>query len=275
MSLLQVQNLNVQFKTSKGVVDIIKNIHFTVEEGEVLGIVGESGSGKSVTSLAIMNLLADNASTNGEILFKKQKIIQSDYGQKISMIFQDPQGSLNPTLTVGDQLRDIIKAHQDLPERGLQQLMLETLKSVGIHEPELRLKQYAFELSGGMAQRVMIAMAIVNGPELLIADEPTTALDVTIQKQILNLLKNLQKKKKMSMILISHDMGLISAYSDRIVVMYKGQIREMGKTADVLAKPQDAYTQELLKCLPGHYLEEAKGFRLPTINYDRIKALPK
>jgi oligopeptide/dipeptide ABC transporter ATP-binding protein len=273
MSLLQVQNLNIDFTTSTGVIHALRDINFNLEAGEALGIVGESGSGKSVTSLAIFDLLANNAIVrSGKILFNGRDIRQMSEKEKlklrggdISMIFQDPMSSLNPCFTVQDQIGEVLKIHQGLSGRAIRDKVIELLQQVGIPDPQSRLKNYSHELSGGMSQRVMIAMAIACSPKVLIADEPTTALDVTIQKQILSLLQKLRKEKQMSLVLVSHDLGVIAQNTDRLLVMYAGEIVEEGLSADVIHRPSHPYTEGLLKCLPGLHAHEAKNFRLPTI----------
>ncbi len=273
MSLLEVKNLNIHFSTSGGVIHALRDINFKLEEGEALGIVGESGSGKSVTSLAIFDLLASNAIvSSGEILFKGQDIRKLPENQKlnirgseISMIFQDPMSSLNPCFNVEYQIGEVLRIHQNIPKESLRAKVIELLQQVGIPDPQSRLKAYPHELSGGMSQRVMIAMAIACSPKILIADEPTTALDVTIQKQILSLLQKLRKEKKMSLILVSHDLGVIAQNTDRLLVMYAGEIVEEGKAMEVIQKPTHPYTEGLLKCLPALHAHESKDFRLPTI----------
>ena len=273
MSLLEVKNLNIKFSTATGIIHALRDINFKLEEGESLGIVGESGSGKSVTSLAIFDLLASNAIVDsGEILFRGQDIRKMPENQKlnirgaeISMIFQDPMSSLNPCFTVEHQIAEVLKIHQNIPRESMRGKVIELLQQVGIPDPQSRLKAYPHELSGGMSQRVMIAMAIACSPKILIADEPTTALDVTIQKQILSLLLKLKKEKKMSLILVSHDVGVIAQNTDRLLVMYAGEIVEEGRSMDVIQRPCHPYTEGLLKCLPGLHAHEAKDFRLPTI----------
>ncbi len=273
MSLLEVKNLNIHFSTASGVIHALRDINFKVEQGEALGIVGESGSGKSVTSLAIFDLLASNAIVpSGEILFSGRDIRKMPENEKlkirgaeISMIFQDPMSSLNPCFNVEHQIGEVLRIHQNIPKESLRSKVIELLQQVGIPDPQSRLKAYPHELSGGMSQRVMIAMAIACSPKILIADEPTTALDVTIQKQILSLLQKLRKEKKMSLILVSHDLGVIAQNTDRLLVMYAGEIVEEGRSMDVIQRPQHPYTEGLLKCLPGLHTHEAKDFRLPTI----------
>jgi dipeptide transport system ATP-binding protein len=273
MSLLSVKNLSINFQTSAGIVKALRDVNFSVEAGEAVGVVGESGSGKSVTSLALFDLLANNAiRESGEIFFNGKDIFKMSVeeklklrGSQISMIFQDPMSSLNPCFTVEDQIGEVLKIHQNLSPSQIRNRVVELLQQVGIPDPQSRLKNFPHELSGGMSQRVMIAMAIACDPKILIADEPTTALDVTIQKQILQLLQNLRKEKKMALVLVSHDLGVIAQNTDRILVMYAGEIVEEGKSSEVMQRPTHPYTEGLLKCLPAMHVHEAGNFRLPTI----------
>ncbi len=271
--LLEVKNLSVDFKTSSGQIQALRDIHFSLEQGESLGIVGESGSGKSVTSLALFDLLASNAVVrSGEIFFAGKDIRKMSEQEKmklrgadISMIFQDPMSSLNPSFTVGDQIGEVLKFHQGLKGSAVRARILELLNQVGIPDPQSRLNTYPHELSGGMSQRVMIAMAIACNPRILIADEPTTALDVTIQKQILSLLQKLRIEQRMALVLVSHDLGVIAQNTDRLLVMYAGEVVEQGRSSDVIQSPTHPYTEALLKCLPGLHSHQGKNFRLPTI----------
>lgn len=273
MSLLEINNLNIKFATSKGIIHVLRDVNFKLEQSEALGIVGESGSGKSVTSLAVFDLLASNAIIeSGEILFSGQNILKMSEkeklnvrGKQISMIFQDPMSSLNPCFTVEYQIAEVLKFHQGLTGTSLRDKVIESLAAVGIPDPQARLKSYPHELSGGMSQRVMIAMAIACAPKILIADEPTTALDVTIQKQILLVLQKLRKEKQMALILVSHDLGVIAKNTDRVLVMYAGEVVEEGSAQGVIENPMHPYTRGLLKSLPGLYKAEGKNFRLPTI----------
>ncbi|WP_191601752.1 dipeptide ABC transporter ATP-binding protein [Marinomonas algicola] len=254
MSLLQLKNLSVTFGQFKAV----DNISYKVEEGEVLGIVGESGSGKSVSSLSIMGLIdfpgkveADNLSFNGQDLLTMPEAQRRKLtGSEIAMIFQDPMTSLNPCFTVGYQIIEALKTHQGGRKKELNARAVELLNQVGIPAPETRLSAYPHQLSGGMSQRVMIAMAIACNPKLLIADEPTTALDVTIQAQIIDLLIDLQRQKQMGLVLITHDLALVAEVAHRVIVMYAGQIVESGPAAEVFSSPKHPYTQALLKSLP-------------------------
>lgn len=248
----------MQFKTDSGAIEALRPISFSVGEGEILGVVGESGSGKSVTNLALMGLLPANAHIEAEkVIFNKhslnlnsQKELRAIRGSQIAMIFQDPMTALNPSLRVGYQMIETLRCHFSISKKVAEHRALALLERVGISNAEARLKSYPFELSGGMSQRVMIAMAISCHPKLLIADEPTTALDVTIQKQILDLLLDLQKENKMSMIFVSHDLALIKKYAQRVQVMYAGEITESGRTEDIIRNPRHPYTFGLLKARP-------------------------
>ncbi|MCE3009216.1 MAG: ABC transporter ATP-binding protein [Proteobacteria bacterium] len=272
--LLEVRNLSIDFKTSRGQIQALRDVSFQLSQGESLGFVGESGSGKSVTSLAIFDLLASNAVLrSGEILFQGRDILkmseaekQKIRGKDIAMIFQDPMTSLNPSFTVEYQIGEVLTEHLGLEKHQVRERTLELLSLVGIPDPQARLKTYPHELSGGMSQRVMIAMAIACNPKVLIADEPTTALDVTIQKQILSLLGKLRRELKMSLILVSHDLGVIAQNTDRIMVMYAGEVVETGESKGVIQGPMHPYTEGLLKCLPALHVHEPAGFRLPTIS---------
>jgi dipeptide transport system ATP-binding protein len=265
--LLEVEDLSVHFKTESGNLEALRHVSFYVEDGEILGVVGESGSGKSVTNLALMGLLPANAVIqskkisfqNQALDLNSQKDLQRLRGSKIAMIFQDPMTALNPSLTVGYQLVETLRAHFDISKNEARARSIAGLERVGIPSAESKLKIYPFELSGGMAQRVMIAMAVSCRPKLLIADEPTTALDVTIQKQILDLLLDLQKENNMSMIFVSHDLALVKKYSQRVQVMYAGEIAESGTADDVIQHPRHPYTYGLLKARPSAHDGVAKG----------------
>lgn len=271
--LLNVQHLCTSFSTPAGKLDVVADVSFHIHSGEAVGIVGESGSGKTMTGLSILDLVPGPAGKirSGEILFKGVDILQMPSqqrqqlrGNRISMIFQDPMSSLSPFYTVGYQIAEAMRVHQRLGKAELRQKTLNLLQDVGIMEPERRSKQFPHQFSGGMRQRIMIAMALANDPELLIADEPTTALDVTIQAQVLGLLADKRKtKKSMSLLLISHNWGVISALCDRVIVMYAGRIVEEGRTADVYARPKHPYTQALLRSIPRW--EAPQQERLPTI----------
>ena len=256
--LLQVKNLCTSFDVDAGEVRAVNGISFSLDKGKVLGIVGESGSGKSVTAYSIMRILVEPGRIkSGEILFEGQDIVKfskkqmSEFrGKRVSIIFQDPMTSLNPTYTIGNQLREAILLHTDRNREQANARAVEMLKLVGVNEPEKRLKQYPHELSGGMRQRVMIAMALACEPDILIADEPTTALDVTIQAQILELMKDLQKKLGMAIIMITHDLGVIADMCDEIIVMYAGRICERGTVDEIFYNPRHEYTKGLLRSIP-------------------------
>jgi len=257
--LLDVQELSVSFDTYAGQVQGIDNVSFQVFPGEAIGIVGESGCGKSVTAHSIMQLISTPPGryTKGEILFKGLNLLEKSEedmtkirGNDISMIFQDPMTSLNPVLTVGLQIAESLELHQQMNKQQAYAQAVKLLALVGIPSPEERIKNYPHEFSGGMRQRTMIAMALSCNPQILIADEPTTALDVTIQAQILELLKDLQKKMNTAIILISHDLGVIATLCSRVIVMYAGKIAEVGTAQDIFYHPQHPYTWGLLKSVP-------------------------
>ena len=256
--LLQVKNLSTSFNVDSGEVRAVNGISFNLDKGKVLGIVGESGSGKSVTAYSIMRILVEPGKiTGGQILFNGEDIVKYNKkqmrefrGKRISIIFQDPMTSLNPVYTIGNQLREAILLHTDRNREQANARALEMLQLVGVNEPEKRLKQYPHELSGGMRQRVMIAMALACEPDILIADEPTTALDVTIQAQILELMQSLQKKLGMAIIMITHDLGVIASMCDEIIVMYAGRICERGTADEIFYNPRHEYTKGLLRSIP-------------------------
>ncbi|AXP78429.1 TPA: dipeptide ABC transporter ATP-binding protein [Haemophilus influenzae] len=258
MALLDVKELSVHFGDKKTPFKAVDRISYQVAQGEVLGIVGESGSGKSVSSLAIMGLIDHPGRVSAEslqfentdLLTLESKAKRQLIGADVAMIFQDPMTSLNPAYTVGFQIMEALKTHEGGTKKARKDRTLELLKLVGIPDPESRIDVYPHQLSGGMSQRVMIAMAIACRPKLLIADEPTTALDVTIQAQIMELLLELQKKECMSLILITHDLALVAEAADRIIVMYAGQIVEEGTAKDIFREPKHPYTQALLRSLP-------------------------
>ncbi|WP_404405834.1 ABC transporter ATP-binding protein [Jeotgalibacillus malaysiensis] len=271
--VLEVRDLEVTFKTYGGTVQAVRGVNFDVYKGETLAIVGESGSGKSVTSSAIMGLIPSppgeikrgNVQFKGKDLTKlSKKNMREIRGVDISMIFQDPMTALNPTLKIGDQLTEGIRQHQKLSKAQANEKALEMMKLVGIPNPEERLKQYPHQFSGGMRQRIVIAIALMCEPELLIADEPTTALDVTIQAQILELFEEIQKKTGVSIILITHDLGVVAKIAHRIAVMYAGKIVEIGTKREVFYQPEHPYTQGLLNSVPrldlkGKPLEPIEG----------------
>ena len=257
-NILSVQNLHTSFHTDKGEVKAVNGVTFNLEKGKILGIVGESGSGKSVTAYSIMRILEKNGRiTEGKILYKGQDIAEFSEkqmrefrGKCCSIIFQDPMTSLNPVFTVGNQLSEAIELHTDRKGKEAEARAIEMLTLVGVNEPEQRVKQYPYELSGGMRQRVMIAMALACEPDILIADEPTTALDVTIQAQILELMQSLQKKLGMAIIMVTHDLGVIADMCDEIIVMYGGRVCERGTAEDIFYRPHHEYTKGLLRSIP-------------------------
>jgi len=257
--VLSVQDLHTSFFTDSGEVKAVNGVSFNLGRGKILGIVGESGSGKSVTAYSIMQILDDDGKVkSGKVLYNGQNVLEFDKkqmrdfrGEKCSMIFQDPMTSLNPTFTVGNQLNEAIMLHTDRKtKKAATERSVELLTMVGVNEPEKRVKQYPYELSGGMRQRVMIAMALACEPDILIANEPTTALDVTIQAQILELMKDLQKRLGMSIILVSHDLGVIASMCDEIIVMYGGRVCERGTADDIFYRPAHEYTKGLLRSIP-------------------------
>ncbi len=272
--ILQVENLSVHFKNDQGTTTAIKNISFEIPHGKICGIVGESGSGKSVSSLCIMGLLSNSASIEGSILFNtashsvnllalNDKELNKLRGAKIAMIFQEPMTSLNPVMKCGQQIIEAIQLHQSLSYYDALALTIDLFKEVKLPRPEKIVESYPHELSGGQKQRVMIAMALSCNPDLLIADEPTTALDVTVQKSIIELLLQIKNERGMSMIFISHDLGLIAELADEIIVMYKGQMIEQGKAKELLKNPTHAYTKGLIACRPS--LSKSLR-RLPTMS---------
>ncbi len=256
--LLQINDLKISFFTPAGEVKAVNGVSYALEKGEVLGIVGESGSGKSVSVSALMQLLTYPGRVVGgsiqfdglDILAQTPDQMRKIRGKDIAMIFQDPMTSLNPVYTIGNQLIETILCHHRIGKREARRIAIENLTLVGINNPERRMKQYPHEFSGGMRQRVMIAMALSCRPKLLIADEPTTALDVTIQAQILDLMKSLRKEIDAAVILITHDLGIVSDICDRVLVMYGGKVIEAGGIDDIYYRPQHPYTKGLLACLP-------------------------
>jgi peptide/nickel transport system ATP-binding protein len=256
-ALLVVDNLTVSFPTDDGVVKAVRGVSYTVRSGEAMGIVGESGSGKSVSSMAVMGLLPKNARITGSIKFRGQELIglhEREYskvrGNKVAMIFQDPLTSLNPVYTIGFQIAEAVHAHNDVSKQEALERAVELLGIVGIPYPEQRLNNYPHELSGGMRQRVVIAIAMANNPDVIIADEPTTALDVTVQAQVLEALEAAREQTGAALILITHDLGIIAGHADRIAVMYAGKLVETGSTEEVFYRPRMPYTLGLLGSLP-------------------------
>jgi dipeptide transport system ATP-binding protein len=276
MALLEIENLVVEFQTASGPFRAVDGVSLKVHEREVLAIVGESGSGKSVSMLAVMGLLpwtarvtADRMAFNGRDLLKlspsdRRKIV----GKDIAMIFQEPVASLNPCFTVGFQIEEVLRVHMGMDRAQRRRRAIELLQQVGIPQPEERLRSFPHQMSGGQCQRVMIAIAIACNPKLLIADEPTTALDVTIQKQILDLLVDLQAKYSMGLIMITHNMGVVAETADRVVVQYKGRKMEEADVLSLFESPKSSYTKALLSALP----ENAVGDRLPTIDSFLLEA---
>ena len=258
-ALLEVNDLKTYFYTADGIIPAVDGVSFKIDRGETLGIVGESGSGKSVTARSIMRLVPNPPGKiiNGSILFKgeniltkKEKQMRMIRGNKIAMIFQDPMTSLNPLFTVGNQIVEAIIIHQHVSKREAIERAVEMLKLVGIPSPEKRIKDYPHQMSGGMRQRVMIAMALCCQPDLLIADEPTTALDVTIQAQILELISDIKEKFNMSVMMITHDLGVVANIADRIIVMYAGKMMEYGDVEDIFTNPLHPYTKGLMESIP-------------------------
>lgn len=278
MALLRVRDLRTSFFTDAGEVKAVNGVSFNLERGKVLGIVGESGSGKSVTAYSIMQILASTGKIVGgsiefdgqELVGAGEKVMKTIRGNKISIIFQDPMTSLNPTYTIGHQLTEAILLHTDRNKKEAYDRALEMLRLVNINEPEKRMKQYPHEFSGGMRQRIVIAMALACEPDILIADEPTTALDVTIQAQILELMMSLQKELGMAIIMITHDLGVIAQMCDEVVVMYAGKICEQGTADEIFYNPCHEYTKGLMRSIPS---VEAVGDRLHPITGTPIDLL--
>ncbi|MDA1800396.1 ABC transporter ATP-binding protein [Bacillus cereus group sp. BY6-1LC] len=256
--LLEVKNLKTSFFIESGEVEAVRGVTFRLNKGEVVGIVGESGSGKSVMAKSVMSLVTSPGKVKeGEILFHKENILSKSEkelrairGNQISLISQDPMSALNPVVKIGKQMTEVIIRHQKVKKKEAEQIAVNLLKQVGLSSPEERVKQYPHELSGGMKQRVMIAMAMSCNPDLLIADEPTTALDVTIQAQILDLMKNLKNETNMALLLITHDLGIVAQNCTRVIVMYGGLIMEEGPVLDIFQSPNHPYTKGLLNSLP-------------------------
>jgi oligopeptide transport system ATP-binding protein len=270
--VLEVKDLNISFHTFSGEVKAIRGVSFDLYNGETLAIVGESGSGKSVTTKSIMRLLPEHNSEikSGQILFEgkdltklKDKEMQKIRGKDISMIFQDPMTSLNPTMKIGHQIMEPLIKHQNMSRHAARERALDLLKLVGIPKPEIRIDQYPHQFSGGMRQRVVIAIALACNPKVLIADEPTTALDVTIQAQILELMKDLQKKIDTSIIFITHDLGVVANVADRVAVMYGGKIVEIGTADEIFYNPQHPYTWGLISSMPDMDTDDEELFSIP------------
>jgi peptide/nickel transport system ATP-binding protein len=268
--LLEVTDLKTHFRTPRGLVRAVDGVSFTLERGRTLGLVGESGCGKSVLSRSIMGLLPHTAQRSGEIDFEGERLdglgdaaLRSYWGTKMAMVFQDPMTSLNPVMRIGKQISESLEVHTDMDRAQIRETALALLRSVHIPEPERRLKQYPHELSGGMRQRVVIAVALACGPHLLFADEPTTALDVTVQAQILDLLQEQQHERDMAVVLVSHDLGVVAGRTHDIAVMYAGQIVEQAPTATLFSEVRMPYTEALLRSVPR--LENASHTRLSVI----------
>jgi peptide/nickel transport system ATP-binding protein len=268
--LLDVSDVRTQFRTPRGVVPAVDGVSFSLPRGRTLGLVGESGCGKSVLSRSIMGLLPPTATRTGEITFQGERLdllgddaLRSYWGIQISMVFQDPMTSLNPVMKIGRQIIESLEVHTDLDKTAARDTAVNLLRSVHIPEPERRLKQYPHELSGGMRQRVVIAIALACGPQLVFADEPTTALDVTVQAQILDLLAEQQRERDMAMVLVSHDLGVVAGRTHDIAVMYAGQIVEIAPTSTLFAEVRMPYTEALLKAVPR--IENASHSRLQVI----------
>ena len=278
MALLEVKDLRTSFFTDAGEVKAVNGVSFSLDRGKVLGIVGESGSGKSVTAYSIMQILAPGGKIVGgsvkldgqELIGSGEKVMKTVRGNKVSIIFQDPMTSLNPTYTIGSQLIEAITLHTDRNQKQAKERAVEMLKLVNVNEPEKRMKQYPFELSGGMRQRVMIAMALACEPDILIADEPTTALDVTIQAQILELMQSLQEELGMAIIMITHDLGVVAQMCDEVIVMYAGSVCERGTADEIFYAPRHEYTKGLMRSLPS---ANTAGTRLQPITGTPIDLL--
>ncbi len=272
--LLEIKNLRTYFQTREGLVRAVDDVSFYLGRGELLGLVGESGCGKSMTALSIMRLIAAPGKiVGGEILFAGRNLLSLSNaamrdvrGNDIAMIFQDPMTSLNPVFTVGEQIAEALRLHRGLSRKAARKGAVEAMREVSIPDPELRVDDYPHQLSGGMRQRVMIAMALACDPKLLIADEPTTALDVTIQAQILELLNNLRKTRELAVLLITHDLGVVAEVADRVAVMYTGKIVEESPVDELFARPKHPYTEGLLRSVPKLTARDvAKAERLQTI----------
>ena len=283
--LLEIKNLHTYFQTREGLVCAVEGVSFYLDRGELLGLVGESGCGKSITALSIMRLVAPPGKiVAGEILFEGRDLLKlsnaemrSMRGNDVAMIFQDPMTSLNPVFTVGEQIAEALRLHRKLSRKDARAAAVEAMREVSIPDPELRANDYPHQLSGGMRQRVMIAMALACDPKVLIADEPTTALDVTIQAQILELLNNLRRTRDLAVLLITHDLGVVAEVADRVAVMYTGKIVEESPVDELFARPKHPYTEGLLRSVPKLTAKDvARKTRLQTIEgtVPRPTALP-
>lgn len=265
--LLEVRDLSVSFRRDDERIQAVRGISFSMRRGDTLAIVGESGCGKSVTAQTLMRLLPESRSTQiaGQVLFENSDLLQIAQrdmeklrGGKIGMIFQDPMTSLNPTLRIGDQIEEVLQLHTDLGRADRRRKALDLLKRVGISDPAVRARQYPHQFSGGMRQRVVIAIGMACEPQLLIADEPTTALDVTVQAQILRLMRTLQSASQTSVLLITHDLGVVASFAKRVIVMYAGQIMEQGSVDDIFYRPAHPYTRALLRSLPNRLTDTCR-----------------
>lgn len=268
MHLLDVRDLNIYFKSSPTPVPVVSGLNFNIRESEVFGLAGESGCGKSITALSIMGILPPNAFAKGEIFFRGEDLLRMDEsakrnlrGNELSMIFQEPMTSLNPVLTIGYQIGEVLMTHRGMSKKDALDRAAELLRSVKIPSPDIRVGEYPHQMSGGMRQRAMIAMAIACNPALLIADEPTTALDVTIQAQILELIQRLREEMKMSILLITHDLGVIAENASKVGIMYAGALVEIAESAEIFENPKHPYTIGLLNSIP-----KGKGRRLVPIS---------
>lgn len=282
MALLEVRDLTVSFDTPDGVVHAVNGLNFDLEPGQTLGIVGESGSGKTQTALAMMGLLADNGRASGSVKFRGQELLGMSSaewtrvrGSKISMIFQDPVSSLNPYLPIGDQLIEVLTHHRNLKRREARARATEMLHQVGISDPEERMYQFPHQLSGGMSQRVMIAMGLLCQPDLLLADEPTTALDVTVQSQINTLMGELSEQSSTAIVLITHDLGVVAGLCDRVLVMYAGEVMELADIEPLFEAPAHPYTRGLLDSVPRLDREQSGILRAIPGNPPDLVALPE
>ena len=283
MALLEVRNLKTSFHSRHGISRAVDDISFDIQKGETVGIVGESGSGKSVTCYSMLGLIAcpPGRIESGSAMFEgtdllncTQKELRRIRGNTVSIIFQDPMSSLNPYLTIGLQLTEHLMLHKGISKAAAREEAKTSLLEVGIQDPEIRINYYPHQLSGGLRQRVMIAMALITEPLLLIADEPTTALDVTIQAQVIDLINDLKKRKDMSVIFITHDLGVVAGISDHVLVMYSGRIMESGKTSDIYYQPFHPYTRALLKSTPSVEMKDKELYVIPGSppgNYEEIK----
>jgi peptide/nickel transport system ATP-binding protein len=269
-ALLKIENLQVDFALDRGMVRAVDGVNLRMDKGEILGVVGESGCGKTVTALSTMRLLSNNAKTGGRVLLfgedlnaKSEKEMRKIRGNRISMIFQEPMSSLNPVFSVEDQLFEVISIHQGGKKDEIEGKTIEMLDLVGIPEPKRRMKEFPHQMSGGMQQRIMIAMALACNPDVLIADEPTTALDVTIQAQILALIRDLQEKLGTGVMMITHDLGVIAQIAHKVAVMYAGKVMEASSAEELFAQPKHPYTRSLLRTIPRVHGEKSRLKELP------------